>query len=167
MPVVVILMILYYIVFSKIELNSAIVSVIGLSLLFANSITGLLKMGTASIDKGQMEAALALGYTKNQAFTKIILPQVIINVFSGYKSSIVSLIKDSSIVGYIAVQDLTKVSDIVRSLTYEPFFSLFATAIIYFLIASLLIFLVNKIDIKINPKNRKEKDILKEIKTKW
>ena len=153
-PVVVILMILYYIVFSKIQANGIVVSIIGLTILFANSVEGLLQMGVDSVDKGQMESALALGYTPRKAFIRMVLPQAISNVISGYKSSIVSIIKDSSIIGYIAVQDLTKVSDIVRSRTYEAFFPLIATAIIYYLIATALIAIVNKIEIKVDYKNK-------------
>ena len=163
-PVVVILMIFYYIIFGGFEISGIIVSVIGLSILFASAVKGLIIMGVNSIDIGQAEAAYTLGYTKNQAFLKIVFPQAVINVISGYKSSIITLIKDSAIVGYIAVQDLTKVSDIIRSRTYEAFFPLIATAIIYYLIATLFVYLVSKIEIRIDPKKRTEIPILKGVK---
>ena len=164
-PTVVLLMIIYYIIFSKSDLRGSVISIVGLSILFANSVTGLLMMGTNSIGKGQIEAALALGYSKNKAFIEIILPQVILIVLSGYKSSIVTLIKDSAIVGYIAVQDLTKVGDIIRSRTYEAFFPLIATAIIYYAIATLFIYIVNKTELIVDPKKRKNIRILKGVKT--
>ena len=163
-PVVVTLMIFYYIIFGGFEMSGTIVSVIGLSILFAIAVKGLIVMGVNSIDIGQTEAAYALGYTRNQAFIKIVFPQAVINVISGYKSSIITLIKDSAIVGYIAVQDLTKVSDIIRSRTYEAFFPLIATAFIYYLIATLFVYLVSKIEIRIDPKKRTEIPILKGVK---
>ena len=163
-PVVVILMIFYYIIFGGFEISGISVSIIGLSILFANSVKGLILMGVNSIDKGQSEVAYTLGYTKNQTFVKIIFPQAAMNVISGYKSSIVTLIKDSAIIGYIAVQDLTKVSDIIRSRTYEAFFPLIATAIIYYLIATLFVYLVSKLEIRIDPKKRTQIPILKGVK---
>ncbi len=74
--------------------------------------------------------------------------------------------KDTAIVGYIAVQDLTKISDIVRSRTYKAFFPLIATAVLYFLLAWLLTVLVRVVEIKTDTKKRSEKKILKGVKTK-
>lgn len=165
-PIVVILMILYYVILGDVSIKGSYVSIIGLSIIFGCSVTGLLMMGVNSIDKGQMEAATILGYSKNRAFIKIILPQAVINIISGYKSAIITLIKDSAIVGYIAVQDLTKVSDIVRSRTYEAFFPLISSAVIYYLIATLFILLINCIEFAIEPKKRKIIPLLKGVKTK-
>ena len=152
-PIVVLLMILYYIVFGSLGISGRTVSVIGLTIIFTNGVKNLIVMGVSSIDKSQYDAALALGYSKNKAFIRMILPQAIINVISGYKNEIINLIKDSSIVGYIAVQDLTKVGDIVRSRTYEAFFPLITTAIIYYIITTIFIILVDKIKIKGKHKN--------------
>lgn len=165
-PVVVILMILYYLIFGSAEISGIWVSVIGFTLLFGGSVLGLLKMGVSAIDIGQREAALALGYSGSRAFLLIILPQALRIVLPGYKSAVVSLIKDTAIVGYIAVQDLTKVSDIVRSRTYEAFFPLIATAVMYFLIAQLLIMLIRRIEINADPKKRSPEKILKGVVTK-
>ena len=82
-----------------------------------------------------------------------------------YKGEIVALIKATAIVGYIAVQDLTKMGDIVRGRTYEAFFPLIAVAVIYFILAGILTFLVGKIEININPRRRRKEDILKGVKT--
>ena len=82
-----------------------------------------------------------------------------------YKGEIVGLIKATAIVGYIAVQDLTKMGDIVRSRTYEAFFPLIAVTVIYFVLEGLIGFLVSRISINLNPKRRKREDILKEVKT--
>jgi len=165
-PVVVILMILYYLVFGKASLDGMWVSCIGFSLIFACAVTGLLTVAVGAVDGGQMEAALALGYTDTRAFLIIILPQALRHFLPGYRSEIVALIKGTAIVGYIAVQDLTKISDIVRSRTYEAFFPLIASAVIYFAIAWILTLLVRRLQIRIDPKRRSDKKVMKGVQTK-
>jgi polar amino acid transport system substrate-binding protein len=82
-----------------------------------------------------------------------------------YKGQVVSLLKATAVVGYIAVQDLTKMGDIVRSRTYEAFFPLIAVTVIYFLLAGLMIRVVELLMKNINPKNRKPEKILKGVVT--
>ena len=134
-PMVVLLMILYYVVFGKTGLSAMWVAVIGFSLNFGAYVSETLRSGIESIDPGQREAALALGYTENQAFFRFIFPQAALRQIPVYRGEIVSLLKNTSIVGYIAIKDLTKMSDIIRSRTYEAFFPLIVTAVIYFLLA--------------------------------
>lgn len=165
-PVVVILMILYYIVFGKSDLSGAWVSVVGFSVMFACSFVGTLKVGVMAVDKGQTEASLALGFTDTRSFLRVILPQAAKHFLPNYKGQIVSLLKDTAVVGYIAVQDLTKVGDIVRSRTYEAFFPLVATAVIYFLLAWVLTLLVQRFEFRTDPTRRSREKILKGVKTK-
>ena len=165
MPVVVLLMILYYIIFAKSEISGTFVAVIAFTLVFGVGVFGMLKIGIGAIDKGQKEAALALGYGDIKAFFRIILPQAIPHFLPVYKGEVVALMKATAIVGYIAVQDLTKMGDIVRGRTYEAFFPLIAVAIIYFIIGSLLTFIVKRIEANINPKRRKREEILKGVST--
>ncbi len=165
MPVVVLLMILYYIIFGKTDISGTVVSVIAFTLVFGSGVFGMLKTGVGAIDKGQTEAAYALGYSDLRCFFRIILPQALPHFLPSYKGEMVSLVKATAIVGYIAVQDLTKMGDIVRGRTYEAFFPLIAVAIIYFILGALLTFIVNKVEIGINPKRRKKEDILKGVLT--
>lgn len=165
MPVVVLLMILYYVVFGKVTISGAAVSIIGFTLVFGSAVYGLLRSGVGAVDPGQMEAAYALGYSNRKAFYRIILPQALPHFMPAYKGEIVSLIKATAIVGYVAVQDLTKMGDIVRSRTYEAFFPLVVVAILYFVLAAILIFFVNKIEVRIDPRQRSMNDILKSIRT--
>ena len=165
MPVVVILMIIYYIVFSKIDIGGVAVSIIGFSMLFGLTVVGLLKTAVGAVSNTQKEAAIALGYSESQALIYFILPQATVHFLPGYKSALVSLIKDTAIVGYIAVQDLTKVSDIVRSRTYEAFFPLIAAAIIYFVIAIIMILIVKQIEFNVNLDKRKV-SLMKGVKTR-
>ena len=165
MPVVVLLMILYYIIFGKVNISGAAVSVVGFTLVFGSAVYGMLRAGVGAIDKGQLEAAYALGYTNRKAFFRIILPQALPHFMPAYKGEITALIKATAVVGYVAVQDLTKMGDIVRSRTYEAFFPLIAVAIIYFILAAILTFLVNRIEIRIDPRRRSKQQILKGVKT--
>ena len=149
-PIVVLLMILYYIIFGESGLDAVWVAIIGFSLNFGAYGSEIMRSGIESIDAGQREAALALGYSENQAFFRFIFPQATVRFLPVYRQEIVSLLKSTAIVGYIAIEDLTKMSDIIRSRTYEAFFPLIATAIIYFILAwiiSLILkFIMNRVD---------------------
>ena len=163
MPMVVLLMILYYIIFGKVAISGTIVAVIGFTLVFGASVYGMLKSGVGAVEKGQMEAAYALGYTDNRAFFRVILPQALPHFFPAYKGEITATIKATAIVGYVAVQDLTKMGDIVRSRTYEAFFPLIAVAVIYFILAGILTAIVNRLGVFIDPRRRKKEDVLKGV----
>ncbi len=163
MPAVVLLMILYYVVFGWVTINGIVVSVIGFTLTFGASTYEMLISGVGAIDHGQTEAAYALGYTDTQTFFRVILPQAIPHFMPAYKAAITGLIKATAIVGYIAVQDVTKIGDIIRSRTYEAFFPLLVVAAVYFIIAALLTFFVKKFEIRSDPKRRRSKDILKGV----
>ena len=165
MPMVVLLMILYYIIFGSVAISGMFVAVIGFTLTFGAAVFGLLKMGVGAVDNGQYEAAYALGYSSRRTFFKVILPQALPHVLPAYRGEIVSLIKATAVVGYIAVQDLTKMGDIVRSHTYEAFFPLIAVTVIYFLLEGLIGFLVSRITLSFNPERRSRESILKGVKT--
>ena len=163
MPMIVLLMILYYVIFAKSSVSGTEVAVIGFTLTFGASVFGLLRLGVGAIDAGQYEAAYALGFSNVKTFFRIILPQAIPHILPAYKGEIISLLKATAVVGYVAVQDLTKMGDIVRSRTYEAFFPLIAVTVIYFLLEGILGFLVSRIQINADPKKRNIKNILKGI----
>ncbi len=164
-PMVVLLMILYYIILGSVDISGTVVAVMGFTLTFGASVLGLLKMGVGAVDPGQYEAAYALGHSSRQTFFEVILPQAIPVILPAFKGEIVGLIKATAVVGYIAVQDLTKMGDIVRSRTYEAFFPLIAVTVIYFLLEGLLGLLVSRLDIRFDPKRRSREQILKGVKT--
>lgn len=163
LPVVVLLMIMFYIIFSKSTLSGTIISIIAFTLIIGNTVYGLLKTGVDAIDKGQFEGAYALGYTESQTMMKFIIPQALRIVMPTYKNEIVSLIKSSSVVGYVTVQDLTRVSDIIRSRTYDAFFPLIVTAIIYFVLAWLLSKVADKLQRKFLASQKTKEEILKSL----
>ena len=152
LPIVVILMILYYIIFGHSNVSNILVAIIGFGLVFGAYMAQLFEGGIGGVDKGQWEAALSTGLTKNQTFFGIILPQAVRTMLPGYFSNLISLMKGTSIVGYIAVNDLTKVGDIIRSNTYEAIVPLITIALIYFAIACILLALMSLLQKKLSNK---------------
>jgi len=161
LPVVVILMIFYYVIFGNSKISGVWVSVIAFTVIFSVSVFGLLKTCFMSVDNGQYEAAYALGYSKRETLHSIIIPQVLPVFLPPFKSEFMSLLKATSIVGYISVQDITKISDIIRSRTYEAFFPLVITTVIYFLITALFTLLTKRLEKLFDPKTRDIDEILK------
>ena len=137
-PVLVLLMLMYYVVMAPMDATGIVVAIVTFAMNTAAYISEMLRTTIQGIDRGQTEAGLALGFTGRQTFLKIVLPQVVKAVMPVYQGEIVSLLKGTSIVGYIAVSDMTRASDLIRSRTFDAFFPLIVTAIIYFLIAWLI-----------------------------
>ena len=162
-PTLVILMILFYIVFTSPDISGILVAIVGFVLTFGSFVYEQLTLTVSGVDNGQLEAAYALGYSRNQTFFRIILPQAMRMFLPVYSGEIVGLIKATSVVGYIAVNDLTKMGDIIRGNTYEAFFPLIAVAVIYFIIIWLIIGLMGIVRKKAEPKLRKNKNILKGV----
>ena len=164
MPVVVLLMILYYIVLGKVSISGTWVSVIGFTFIFGAAVFMMLKTGVGAIGAGQMQAAYALGYTERKAFFRIVLPQAVPHILPTYIGQVTALIKATAVVGYIAVQDLTKMGDIIRSRTYEAFFPLISVAVIYFVLAGILNALVRRFGRLLDVKRRRNGMLLKGVK---
>jgi polar amino acid transport system substrate-binding protein len=156
-PILVLIMVLYYLVFAAVDINAVVVAIIGFSMNFAAYVGEMLRTGIDSIPKGQREAALALGFNRYQTFAKVILPQALRQILPVYRGEFINMLQATSIVGYIAVQDLTKASDIIRSRTYEAFFPLIATALIYFVTAWVLAGFLVWLDTRLDPAKRRSK----------
>lgn len=154
-PITVLLMILYYIIFKTIDLPGIVVAICAFALNFAVYSGEMMRSGLDTVDSGQMEAAYALGFNKYQAFWKVAFPQAARHFLPLLRTEFISLVKSTSVVGFIAVQDLTKVGDIIRGSTLEAFFPLISMAVIYFLIANLLAVLLGRVEIRLDPKQRK------------
>ena len=155
MPVLVLLMLIFYVVFASFDINPVLVAVIAFGLNFAAYAAEIYRSGINGIDKGQSEAGIAMGFTRLQTFRFIILPQTIQRILPVYKGEFISLVKMTSIVGYIAVQDLTKASDIIRSRTFDAFFPLVMVAILYFVIAWVLMQAIEYLERATDPKSRR------------
>lgn len=157
-PIVVILLIMYYVIFGSSDAPEALVAIIAFGLNHGASLAQQFCGAVTAIDKGQTEAALAMGFTKYQAFTGIVFPQAARVALPGYFSEIITLMKSTSIVGYIAVIDLTRAGDLIRSSSYDAFFPLLSVALIYFLIAFGILSLLKLVRKKLAPKRVSAKE---------
>ena len=156
-PVLVLLMLIFYVVFASVNIDAAVVAVLAFGMNFAAYVSEMFRTSILSIDKGQKEAGIAGGFTALQTFAHIIMPQAIRQVLPVYKGEFISMVKMTSVVGYIAVQDLTKASDIIRSRTFDAFFPLVMVAVLYFIISWLLALALSYIGLKTDPKrNRRQ-----------
>jgi len=155
MPSVLLLLLMCYVVFGGTSISGLVVCIITFALSFSANVSEMLRSGVESIPKGQENAALALGFTKFKAFIKIILPQVIRVILPVYKGLIITLILETSIAGFIAVEDLTKMSDQIRINTFEPLFPMLISALIYFVITTLMGVLIINIEKKTDPLHRR------------
>lgn len=151
-PVLVLLMLIYYVVFASVSISSVLVATIAFGLNFAAYVAEIFRAGIGGVDKGQTEAGIAMGFSRVKTFIHIVLPQMVRRILPVYKGEFISLVKMTSIVGYIAVQDLTKASDIIRSRTFDAFFPLVMVAVFYFLISWFLLLSLEYLERRTDPK---------------
>ena len=156
-PVLVLLMLIFYVVFASVNINPVIVAIIAFGMNFAAYSAEIFRTGIEGVEKGQTEAGISLGFTRTSTFFHIVLPQMVRRILPVYKGEFISLVKMTSIVGYIAVQDLTKASDIIRSRTFDAFFPLVMVAILYFLISWALMQSLEYLERITDPKQKKRK----------
>ncbi len=162
-PVLVWLMILYYVVFATVDIPAVVVAILCFGLQSASSISGVFETGLAAVDNGQIEASLAMGFSRLDTFRNVVLPQAAARVWSLYSGQFTALIKAISIVGYIAIQDLTKAGDIIRSRTFQAFFPLIATAVVYFAAIVLCGWVFSRLGRLLDPKRRRPAAVLKGV----
>lgn len=137
-PELVLLLVMFYVVFANTGVSPDIVAIITFALFFASGASHIYKASLDAIHCGQTEAGLALGFTKSQSFFNIILPQAFRIGLPLYKGQCISLLKGTSIVGYIAIQDITRAGDIIRSRTFDAIVPLLFVTILYFLLVWLI-----------------------------
>lgn len=137
-PVVVQLMIIYFIIFGSVDISKVLVAIIAFGINSGAYVAEIFRSGIMSIDNGQFEAGRSLGFNYAQTMMYIIMPQAFKNVLPTLCNEFISLLKETSVSGYIALQDLTKGGDIIRSRTYDAFMPLIAVALIY--LAMVMIF---------------------------
>lgn len=145
-PVVVQLLIIYFVIFGSSDISKTFVAVMAFGLNSGAYVAEIFRSGIMSIDNGQFEAGRSLGFNYVQTMIYIIMPQAFKNVLPALGNEFIVLLKETSVSGYIALQDLTKAGDIIRSRTYDAFMPLIAVALIY--LAMVLIFtkLVNMLE---------------------
>jgi His/Glu/Gln/Arg/opine family amino acid ABC transporter permease subunit len=130
-PVVVQLLIIYFVVFASVNINKVIAAIIAFGINSGAYVAEIVRSGIMSIDEGQMEAGRSLGFNYAQTMWYIVLPQAFKNVLPALANEFIVLLKETSVSGYIALQDLTKGGDIIRGRTYDALMPLLAVALIY------------------------------------
>ena len=155
LPVLVLLMLIFYVLFASVNISPILVAVFAFGLNFAAYVSEMFRTGIESIDRGQAEAGVAMGFTRVGAFRHIVLPQALQRILPVYKGEFISMVKMTSIVGYVAVEDLTKASDIIRSRTFDAFFPLVVVAILYFLVSWVLIQALGYLERRTDPMQRR------------
>nr|WP_191383813.1 amino acid ABC transporter permease [uncultured Lachnoclostridium sp.] len=130
-PVVVQLLIIYFVIFGSSSPSKVMVAVLAFGINSGAYVAEIFRSGIMSIDNGQFEAGRSLGFNYRQTMFYIVMPQAFKNVLPALGNEFISLLKETSVSGYIALQDLTKGGDIIRSRTYDAFMPLIAVALIY------------------------------------
>ena len=142
-PALLQLMILYYIIFKSVNINIVVVGIISFGLNSGAYVSQIIRSGLISIPKGQEEASTMLGFNYFQTMKYVIMPQALRNVLPSLGNEFITLLKETSVAGYIGILELTKASDIVASSTYDYFFPLLIVAIIYLILTLGLTKLLN------------------------
>ena len=146
-------MIMYYIILASSN-NKLLVGMIAFGVNSGAYVAEIVRSGIMSIDPGQFEAGRSLGFNYVQTMRYIIIPQALKNVLPALANEFIVLLKETSVAGYIAMQDLTKGGDIIRGVTYSPFMPLIGVALIYLVMVMFFTFLVNKLERRLRNSER-------------
>lgn len=149
-PVILQLMIIYYVIFKSVNINIILVGIIAFGINSGAYVSEIIRSGIKSIDKGQMEAGLSLGLKYKQVMKLIVLPEAFKNILPSLGNEFITLLKETSVGAYIGILELTKASDIISSRTYDYFFPLIIVAIIYLIMTLGLSKLVNLMERRLN-----------------
>ena len=145
-PVVVQLMIIYFIIFGSVDISKVLVAIIAFGINSGAYVAEIFRSGIMAVDNGQFEAGRSLGFNYRQTMIYIIMPQAFKNVLPALGNEFIVLLKETSVAGYIALQDLTKGGDIIRSRTYDALMPLMAVAIIYLVMVMIFSKLVSMLE---------------------
>ena len=153
-PTMVQLLIIYYVIFSSVHIDKLIVAILAFGINSGAYVAEIFRSGIMSIDNGQFEAARSLGLSYKTTMISVILPQAFKNVLPALANEFIVLLKETSISGYIGLNDLTRGGDIIRSITYDPMLPLIGVAIIYLVMVMGLSQLVKKLERRLRSNER-------------
>lgn len=153
-PAVVQLLIVYFVIFGSVNVSKVLVAVLAFGVNSGAYVAEICRAGIMSIDIGQMEAGRSIGFSYAQTMWYIILPQAFKNVLPALGNEFIVLLKETSISGYIALQDLTKGGDIIRSRTYDAFMPLIGVALVYLALVLGFTKLVSILERRLNQSER-------------
>ena len=153
-PTMVQLLIIYYVIFSSVHIDKLIVAILAFGINSGAYVAEIFRSGIMSIDNGQFEAARSLGLSYKTTMISVILPQAFKNVLPALANEFIVLLKETSISGYIGLNDLTRGGDIIRSITYDSMLPLIGVAIIYLVMVMGLSQLVKKLERRLRSNER-------------
>ena len=153
-PIVVQLLIMYFVIFGNSRIDKVPVAVLAFGMNSGAYVAEIFRSGINSVDGGQMEAGRSLGFNYLETMLYIVLPQAFKNVLPTLCNEFIALLKETSVVGYIALQDLTKGGDIIRSRTYSSFMPLIAVAMIYLILVMILSHLIGILERRLKRSER-------------
>ena len=137
-PTILQLMILYYVVFKSVTLSPLIVGTLAFGINSGAYVSEIFRAGFEGIDKGQREASKTLGLNYIKTMRYVIFPQALAKIFPALGNEVITLVKETSIAGYIGIVELIKAADIISSRTYDYFFPLVVSAIVYLFLTFIL-----------------------------
>lgn len=152
-PVVVQLMIMYFIVFAT-SRDGIFIAVIAFGINSGAYVAEIFRSGINSVDNGQFEAGRSLGFNYTKTMIYIIIPQAFKNVLPTLCNEFIVLLKETSVAGYVGVTDLTKAGDIIRGRTFSAFMPLIAVAIVYLIMVMMLTYLTGKLEKRLKKNER-------------
>lgn len=153
-PVVIQLMIIYFVVFQSVNIDKVVVAIIAFGLNSGAYVAEIVRSGIMAVDQGQLEAGRSLGFDYIQTMKLIVMPQAIKNILPALCNEFIVLLKETSVAGYIALEDLTKGGDIIRSRTFDAFMPLLAVALIYLILVMIFTRIVNIIERRLRNSER-------------
>ena len=148
-PSVVQLLIIYFVVFASVDVPKILVAVIAFGINSGAYMAEIIRGGILGVDRGQMEAGRSLGLGYGLTMRTIVIPQATKNILPAMGNEFITLLKETAIAGYIAVQDLTKAGDMIRSRTYDAFLPLIVVAAIYLVIVMFLTSLLKRVETRL------------------
>lgn len=153
-PAMIQLLIMYYIIFGSVDVSKRLVAIMTFGINSGAYVAEIIRSGIMSVDQGQFEAGRSLGLSYVQTMWYIIIPQAFKNVLPALGNEFITLLKETSICGYIALTDVTHGANTVRSQTYEPYMPLFGAALIYLISVSFLSALVTRMERRLRVNER-------------
>ena len=144
-PITVLLMIFYYAILVNIR-DGVYAAIIAFGFNSGAYMAELIRSGINAVDKGQMEAGRSLGMSKLQTMYKIIFPQAIRNILPAIGNELIALFKETSVAGYVAIEDLTRAGNLIRNKTYDAINPLIAVALTYLIIVVILTWLLKMVE---------------------
>ena len=153
-PTMIQLLIMNFVIFGAVSINKIIVGGLAFGINSGAYVAEIVRSGIMSIDQGQTEAGRSLGLNFAQTMRLIIIPQAFKNVLPALVNEFIVLIKETSIIGYIGMMDLTKGAMLIQSRTYNAFWPLMAAAVIYLVIIGILTWGMNKLERRLRTSER-------------